>query len=441
MRGGDVSPALSIVPCVGTLAATRNAAPASTMQALSDRFQPEAVLAGAASEPSDLPQRLLYSTSSGLGGTGLDSTSIEGALCAGRGGFLQRAVCFGVGDKRIASSRIRSLQWHPVRALSFLDSEEYYGAKKRYVDWIAAGELRAGNYDCFHGWSGDCFRTLVEARTKKIPSVIDIPTWHRNKGVAKRGETRSEREARTSTRSWRDWHCDLPVERPRVLAEYDLADVILVPSRKCAETFLAADVPERKLHYVARGVDIDRYSPGTPPEKLRFIFAGALIKRKGVHLLLKAWKKLNLRDAELVLVGSLHDEIKPVLQEHATASVRHLGFSPRLQDELRASSAFVFPTECEGFAKVTLEAAACALPIITTHESGDAVVDNHNGLIIPPNDVDALCAAISHFATHRELLQPMGQRGRQRVLSCLTWEHYRQRILHGYALAGRLVTA
>ena len=406
------------------------------MSPLPDRFQPEAVLASTAPGPHDLPQRLLYATSSGIGGTGLDSTSLEGVRASQRAGFLSQAICYGIGQTDIPRSSIRSLQWHPVRFLSFLDSEEYYGAKKRYADWIAARELRLGDYDAFHGWSGDCFRSLIEARIKGIPSVMDIPTWHRNKGSTKRGETKGERDARLAERSWKDWYRDLPIERARMMGEYDLADVILVPSRKSAETFLAAGIPESKLHYVARGVDPERYSPGQPPEKLRFIFAGALIKRKGVHHLLEAWKKLALRDAELVLVGSLHDEIKPYLQG-AGDRVRHLGFSSRLQDELRASSAFVFPSECEGFAKVTLEAAACALPIITTPESGDAVVHQHNGLHIEPNNVEALCAALQHFAQHRDQLQPMGQRGRERVLACLTWDHYRQRLLQGYARARR----
>ena len=407
------------------------------MSRLSDRFQPEAVLPSTAVEANALPKRLLYSTSSGIGGTGLDSTSLEGVRASLRGGFLDRAACYGVGTTEIPRQQVRSLQWHPVRALSFLDSEEYYGAKKRYVDWITAIDLRRGGYDFFHGWSGDCLRTLIEARIKDVPSVIDIPTWHRNKGVAKRGETKAERESRLAPPAWGDWHRDLTIDRPRMMAEYDLADVILVPSRKSAETFLAAGISEDKLSYVARGVDPERYSPGTPPEQLRFIFAGALIKRKGVHHLLEAWKKLNLRDAELVLVGSLHNEIKPVLAG-AGSSVRHLGFSSRLQDELRASSAFVFPSECEGFAKVTLEAAACALPIIATAESGDAVVHGHNGLIIEPNDVDSLCAALEHFATHRDQLPKMGQRGRERVLSCLTWDHYRQRLLQGYAKARQM---
>lgn len=166
-----------------------------------DRFDPAMVL-GAAPVPSaaGLPGRLLYATSAGLGGTGLDSTSFEGAVAASRGGFLGEVVCFGQAQREIASGRVRSLQWHPVRALSCLGSREYYAAKKRYADWVAARRLRSGGFDFFHGWSGDCFSALVEARLRGVPSVIDIPTWHRNKGHKKSAETESERELRLGYR-------------------------------------------------------------------------------------------------------------------------------------------------------------------------------------------------------------------------------------------------
>ncbi|MDB6140846.1 MAG: glycosyltransferase family 1 protein, partial [Verrucomicrobiaceae bacterium] len=223
-----------------------------------DRFQPEAVLASTAPQSHALPRRLLYATSAGMGGTGLDSTSLEGALASDHAGILRRAIAFGIGTREIPGRRLRSLNWHPVRLLSWLKSEEYYAAKKRYVDAVAALHVRIGNCDAFHGWSGDCFHSLVEARLKGVPTVIDIPTWHRNKGVVKPGETRSEREARLANRGWRDWRQNLLIDRTRMLAEYDLADVILVPSRKAAETFLAAGIPESKLHYVARGVDPSR---------------------------------------------------------------------------------------------------------------------------------------------------------------------------------------
>jgi glycosyltransferase involved in cell wall biosynthesis len=183
-------------------------------------------------------------------------------------------------------------------------------------------------------------------------------------------------------------------------------------------------------------VDVERYQPAeAPPEIFRVVFVGALIRRKGVHLLLEAWKRLALPNAELLLVGALHDEMKPALKEFGTSSVNVLGFTSSVQAELRRSSVFAFPSECEGFAKSTLEAAACGLPLIATRESGDAIVDDETGWCIPANDVDALASAIEHAAKHRDKLVEMGRKARALVEERFTWEHYRERMLEGYVKA------
>ncbi|MCE9518180.1 MAG: glycosyltransferase family 4 protein [Verrucomicrobia bacterium] len=304
------------------------------------------------------------------------------------------------------------------------------------LDHAAASALRLGSYVFFHGWSGDSFRCLVEARLRGIPSVIDVPTWHRNKGVIKPAETKSEREVRQSDRGWRDWRKHLPATRLQHLTEYDLADVLFMPSLKSAETFLAAGIPEHKLHYVGRGVDLERYRPAdSAPDKFRAVFVGAVIRRKGVHHLLAAWKKLALKNAELVLVGTVHDEIKSSLDELATANVRLAGFSSSVQDELRRASVFVLPSECEGFAKVTIEAAACGLPLIATRESGDAIVDGETGWLIPPNDPEAIVEALRQAEAQPDELRARGMRARERVERLFTWDHYRGRILQGYKMA------
>lgn len=382
-----------------------------------------------------LPAALLYATSAGLGGSGLDSTSFEGALASHRGGFLRRAISYGSRQGEIPRRRIQSLQFHPVRLLSCLGSADYYAAKKLWLDRAAARALRGGSFDFYHGWSGECFRALVEARLRGIPSAIDVATWHRNKGALKPAETKSEREARLADRGWRDWRRHLRAGRLQHLAEYDLADVLLMPSLRSAETFRAAGISEERLHYVGRGVDLQRYQPSTGrPDKFRAVFVGALIRRKGVHHLLAAWRKLALKNSELVLVGAVHDEIKPDLAGPAEG-IRLVGFTADVRDELRRASVFVFPSACEGFAKATLEAAACGLPLIATRESGDAIVDGETGWLVPPDAPGSLADAISQAAARQDELPAIGARARQRVASLFTWDHYRQRLLHGYALA------
>jgi glycosyltransferase involved in cell wall biosynthesis len=382
--------------------------------------------------PLSPPQKILYATSARLGGSGLDAVALESVRAAEEAGLLSRALTFE-DRSGLPAERVQSLRWNPVRLLSGIGREFYYGAKKHALDRAAAREVARGGCALFHGWSGECVRTLRECRRLGVRSVIEIPTWHRHKGKAKPTRlTKSERE-RAEARGWTGLRNRLLVTRQQMLEEYDLADLLLVLSQKAEETFLAAGLAPRKLFRHQRGVDVARFTPApTPPEKFVAVFVGALIERKGVHHLLEVWQRLALADAELVLVGTVHDEIRPWLDRCAGPTVRVAGFIPRVEECYRAAAVHIFPSECEGSAKCTYEAAACGLPQITTRESGDVVQHEVNGLLIPPNDPDALAAAIVRLHRDRDLCARLGAAGRQRVVEHFTWSHFRARLLEAY---------
>src|ERR1044071_7049595 len=132
-----------------------------------------------------LPRRLLYSIFARIGGSGLDTDAFEALRASYRGGFLGKAIAYDNRQTEIPASLIHSLRWHPVRLLSFLESPYYYGAKKKYLDWIASRQLATGRYDLFHSWSGDCLRSLQVAKRLGVPSIVEIPTWHRDGGKQK----------------------------------------------------------------------------------------------------------------------------------------------------------------------------------------------------------------------------------------------------------------
>jgi len=389
--------------------------------------------ASTTSAPRTLPQSLLYSIFARIGGSGLDTDAFETLRASYRDGFLGKAIAYDNRQQEIPSSLIHSLRWHPVRLLSSLDSPYYYGAKKKYLDWIAARHLATGRYDMFHSWSGDCLLSLREAHKRRIPSILEIPTWHRDRGKVKRVSPTTEPEPKLP---WRKrWKEDLLLQRDRFLEEYDLAHLILVLSEKAADTFRVQGFSEDRLYYLPRGVDVKRFTPGERPPHFRAVFSGALIERKGVHHLLEAWHRLNLKDAELWLVGAVHSEIKPFLEKFGHKGMKTFGFVPGPEKYLRQSTVHVFPSQCEGSAKVTYEAAACGLPQITTREAGDVVQDGVQGIIIPAGDVDALAAAIQHLYDHPEIVERMSVAARKRVVENFTWDHFRARLLHAYELA------
>src|SRR5467141_699487 len=196
-----------------------------------------------ASAASTLPRHLLYSIFARIGGSGLDTDAFETLRASYRGGFLGKAIAYDNRQKEIPGSFIHSLRWHPVRLISFLDRPYYYGAKKKYLDWIASRHLATGRYDLFHSWSGDCLRSLQAAKERGIPSIVEIPTWHRDGGKNK-VERRKVAESATTSRGLKKWKARLLLERKRFIEEYQLADLLLVLSAKAANTFRVRGFPE-----------------------------------------------------------------------------------------------------------------------------------------------------------------------------------------------------
>ena len=385
-----------------------------------------------------LPRRLLYSIFARIGGSGLDTDAFETLRASYRGGFLGKAIAYDNRQKEIPSSLIHSLRWHPVRLISFLDRPYYYGAKKKYLDWIASRHLETGSYDLFHSWSGDCLRSLKVAKQRGIPSIVEIPTWHRDGGKEKVVRPKMPATPPEHGSTVKRWKNRLLLQRKRFIQEYELADLLLVLSDKAAKTFRVRGFPNEKLFYLPRGVDVERFKPGPRPEKFRAVFAGALIKRKGIQHVLEAWHRLNLRDAELWLVGFRARGSEAISKEFWRDNIRVVGFVRDPENYLNQGTIHVFPSQWEGSAKVTYEAAACALPQITTREAGDVVRDGVEGIIVKPGDVNAIAAALEHLYQHPEIVEQMGDAARRRVIDNFTWDHFRTRLLDAYETAMRM---
>jgi glycosyltransferase involved in cell wall biosynthesis len=198
-------------------------------------------------------------------------------------------------------------------------------------------------------------------------------------------------------------------------------------------------MPKERLFYLPRGVDVQRFKPGKPPPIFRAIFSGALIERKGIHHLLEAWYRLNLKNAELWLLGSIHEEAKPHLKKFWRGNIRTIGFAGDVETYLSQATIHIFPSQLEGSAKVTYEAAACGLPQVVTRESGDVVRDGVEGIIVRPGDVNAIAGAIEHFYQHPRIVSEMGIAARKRVVENFTWDHFRERLLGAYEMARQML--
>ncbi len=182
--------------------------------------------------------------------------------------------------------------------------------------------------------------------------------------------------------------------------QHRAADLVLANSPFVRRTFLEAGFPPERVVAVPTGcppVPAEAAAAPPPSGKMTFLNAGTLSVRKGVHLLLEAWRRLRPgAAAELVLAGNM--QLPAALQRDLPPGVRVTPRLPRpeLHALFRRSAAFVLPTLAEGRANVVLEALANGLPVLTTTHSGceDVVRDGVTGFLVPPRDVEALAGRL-----------------------------------------------
>jgi glycosyltransferase involved in cell wall biosynthesis len=222
-----------------------------------------------------------------------------------------------------------------------------------------------------------------------------------------------------------------------VRAEFDLADYIQVPSSFVVRTFVENGVDPEKLLLAPYGVNLEVFTPKSEPnERFRVICPSGINLRKGARVLAEAWRKLNWKDAELVWIGQITAETTHLftlpLPGLRVEPARPL---PQLAELYRSCDVLVLPSFEEGLARVMLEAAACGLPLIVTPNTGAEdffTAEAPEGWLIPVNNVDALCAALTEAKADRAKTFALGRRAVSRVSSGFSWEDYGRRVLTNY---------
>ncbi|MFZ2448626.1 MAG: glycosyltransferase [Syntrophobacteraceae bacterium] len=167
----------------------------------------------------------------------------------------------------------------------------------------------------------------------------------------------------------------------------NLVDEMWVPSRHVLKTYIASGIPADRVHVVPLGVDVDRFHPHVPKypvessKKFKFLFVGGGLWRKGVDLLLDAYRgAFGSRDDVVLIVKDLPQQqfytnqgvgriIREIQQDPGAPEILHMQtlLGPgELPGFYSAADCLVHPYRGEGFGLPVLEAMACGVPVITT---------------------------------------------------------------------------
>lgn len=322
----------------------------------------------------------------------------------------------------LAIDGFRELMWR-TRKLRGVSRNERYRVNEVIDRWVAHKLQHISDVLLVEGQIG--LHTIRRAKELGMMTVIDRTNSH----IAHQTEIWDDVKKKYNL----DWSINSNRVVNKGIQEYEETDYIFTLSTYARNSFLNKNFSPKKVICVPPGLNLDNFRRVKKEDNIfRVIYCGRLQYIKGTHHLLEAFHNLNLKNAELWLIGQLTDNIKLYLRKYGTncklfGQVRN----DKLYQYFSQGSVFVFPSSDDGFGKVLIEAMACGLPIIASTNCGslDLVRPNIDGYIIPIQDVNAIQEKIQFMYDNPHSAYVMGQNALARVHANFTLTHYAERMI------------
>lgn len=204
-------------------------------------------------------------------------------------------------------------------------------------------------------------------------------------------------------------------------------------SEAVARCLSEGGVPDAMIRVVPSAVDPERLHPQRTREAVRaelghvadedcLVAVASLHQRKGLDVLVKALARLTRAGhrprLSIAGEGPRHASLEAQAAECGLADrVNFLGRRHDVADLLAACDVFVLPARQEGLGVAALEAMAMGRPVVASRVGGlgEAVQHEVNGLLVPPDDPEALAGALERLLADPELARRLGAAGPERI--------------------------
>lgn len=176
------------------------------------------------------------------------------------------------------------------------------------------------------------------------------------------------------------------------------------------------------IEVIGNVVNCDRFHITEKPQKSEitkfltvcYMVDEAMLRKKGIDILLKAWKLFSAKNPNAVLTigGGGQGKKKAVewVKEYGIQdSVVFAGQLSREQvaEQMQQCDCFVLPSRYETFGVVYIEAMACGKPVIAVRNGGpDDFVKDFNGILVEAENVNSLADAMVDIAGNQEKYDP-----------------------------------
>ncbi len=184
-------------------------------------------------------------------------------------------------------------------------------------------------------------------------------------------------------------------------------NIVLTVSHHLKQEILDSSIHVNKIIVTHNPVDTDLFKLKTNSAKTNnILFVGRLDNFKGGLRTLQAFEKIvnNNLLYKLTIVGDGEDllPIKNFIAQNSCLKnkivLKGLLSKPAIAYEMQLADFFVFPSRHESFGLIIAEALSCGLPVVVGNQTAPKeFVNKSNGLLVSPDDVDALAAAIQQL--------------------------------------------
>ena len=311
-----------------------------------------------------------------------------------------------------------------LHRLMFGDYRHRIQYHKKIYDFLIS-KLLSSKSNVYICWAGPNHKSITKAKKNGCKVILESGSTHiqyQEKILAEEFSNNNARHIRHTKTYIND-----------AIKSIKLADKVMVPSSFVKRTYIECGVPEHKILVNPYGVDLKKFTETKKNDHVfRFIFCGRLSLRKGTHFLLKAFTELDLKDAELLLIGPIDPEMAPIIKNYSRSNIKYMGVikQDNLSKHFSQGNVFVLPSLEEGLALVQAQAMACGLPLICTTNTGGEDLISRNGVegfVIPIRNHKALMAKMAYMYLNKEKCAEMGIAAKNHISNNFTWEVYGKR--------------
>jgi L-malate glycosyltransferase len=229
-----------------------------------------------------------------------------------------------------------------------------------------------------------------------------------------------------------------PNQRRAQLAMFRWADCVICNSKAAAERLLKQGLRADKLRVIGNGLPPAAFAQTMPVMPRRpGVFRVGMIARmnarsKNHQIVLKVAARLKnrLKNLEIVFVGDgpLRSELEREAEELGISDlVQFLGDRRDIPAILASLDATVLPSASESLSNAILESMASGVPVIANDVGGNAeLVSDDRGILLPPENEQALEQALLKIASDAPLREAMGRSAKAFAHENFTTERMRQ---------------